>query len=445
MTAVPPQNLEAEEHVLGAMVVSQATVPLVTATGLAPEHFYRDRHGLIHGAIRRLAARLEPVDVLTVPEELKRSGELARVGEDTVSLLAAKVPAPGNAGHYAEIVLRHARAREVDAVAKRLSQSVAEHEDIEDAVSAAMTQLGQHGVADRGEPVEPHELAADFFDFLNDPEDVDVFELPWPALNRYCAGGFRRCQITILTGPTGDGKSSALDQILSAFAKKGYRCGIFATEMTHRERMARWLSMKTGIPYHRLILKRSLSKRDRERLLPWLNGERLPPWSFRNAENWTVQRMAQDILARKLDVAAIDPINLIPGANKTESMEAIAQELKVLATRANCHIIAVAHLTKSASRFRERPTLGDIRQSGMIEANASQVMVLHRDRDEKANTQLTGWLGFIKARDGIPDGIEVEFKPGKYRFDTKDAGTGSQEAMDTDEPRGYGDPEDVFG
>lgn len=448
MSDVPPQNLEAEEHVLGAMLVSQATVQPVIATGLEPEHFYRSRHGAIYGAIKRLAGRLDPVDTLTVTEELNRTGDLARVGgKDQVAMLPAKVPAPGNATHYARVVLEHARAREVDAAAKRLAQAVAERQDIEEAVTEAMTTLGQQAVGDHSEPVEPHELAADFFEYLSSDETVDVFELPWPTLNRYCAGGFRRNQLSIVTGPSGDGKSTITDSMLEHFAKADYKCGIYATEMTHRERMARWLAKKTGIPYHRLILKRDLTERDRQRLLPWVNGERLPPWSFRNAENWPVQRIAQDILARGLDVAVIDPINLIPGANKTESMEAIAQELKVVANRANCHVIAVAHLTKSASKFRERPTMGDIRQSGMLEANAHQVMVLHRDRDEKANVQLTGWLGFIKARDGIPDGIEVEFKPGKYRFEPKDSNRGEQESMaDTgSDTKGIADPDEVFG
>lgn len=452
--APPPQNLDAEESVLGALMVSKSTHRAVFLTGLAADDFYRDRHRLIYTAIQRLSGQGDPVDVVSVVAELERTGQLDPAGgKDSVASLAARVPAPGSARHYAEVVLEHARSREIDAVAKSLQQSVVERQDIEESVTEAIRCLIKP-LTSAGEPVEPEELAADFFDFLNSDEPVDVMELPWKPLNRFCAGGFKRQQVTVLTGPTGEGKSTVLDSMLESFHRQGFRCGIYATEMTSRERMARWLAKQTRIPYHRLILKQ-LGQRDHKRLLPWVNGQNLPPWSFRNAEHWSAQRIGQDILARGLDVAAIDPINLIPGANRTETMEEIAQELKVLALRARCHVISVAHLTKSASKFKERPTLGDIRQSGMIEANANHVMLLHRDRGENLVPKTTGWLGFLKARDGIPDGVPVEFQPGRYRFDAVDETkpAGEQEELEVEQPRSaitdpdevVADPEDTLG
>src|SRR3954454_13274639 len=103
---VPPQNLEAEESVLGAMMVSESTIePVMLDVRLHAEDFYRDRHRTIYEAIIRLNENADPGDGLTVAEGLAQRAQLDEVGgKDVVASLAAKVPAPGSARHYAQIV-----------------------------------------------------------------------------------------------------------------------------------------------------------------------------------------------------------------------------------------------------------------------------------------------------------------------------------------------------
>ena len=127
---VPPQNLEAEESVLGAMMVSESTIePVLLDVRLHAEDFYRDRHRTIYEAIIRLNENADPVDVLTVSEALAQRGQLDEVGgRDVVASLAAKVPAPGSARHYAQIVKQNSLMRRLDAAAKRIQQSVAERD-----------------------------------------------------------------------------------------------------------------------------------------------------------------------------------------------------------------------------------------------------------------------------------------------------------------------------
>ena len=129
-TIVPPQNLEAEESVLGAMMVSESTIePVLLDVRLHAEDFYRDRHRTIYEAIIRLNENADPVDVLTVSEALAQRGQLDEVGgRDVVASLAAKVPAPGSARHYAQIVKQNSLMRRLDAAAKRIQQSVAERD-----------------------------------------------------------------------------------------------------------------------------------------------------------------------------------------------------------------------------------------------------------------------------------------------------------------------------
>ena len=129
-TIVPPQNLEAEESVLGAMLVSESTIePVLLDVRLGAEDFYRDRHRTIYEAIIRLNEDANPVDVLTVSEALAKHGQLEAIGgRDVVASLAAKVPAPGSASHYAQIVKQNSLMRRLDSAAKQIQASVAERD-----------------------------------------------------------------------------------------------------------------------------------------------------------------------------------------------------------------------------------------------------------------------------------------------------------------------------
>ncbi|HEX3562905.1 MAG TPA: DnaB-like helicase N-terminal domain-containing protein, partial [Solirubrobacterales bacterium] len=129
-TIVPPQNLEAEESVLGAMMVSESTIePVLLDVRLHAEDFYRDRHRTIYEAIIRLNEKADPVDVLTVSEALAKHGQLEAIGgRDVVASLAAKVPAPGSASHYAQIVKQNSLMRRLDSAAKQIQASVAERD-----------------------------------------------------------------------------------------------------------------------------------------------------------------------------------------------------------------------------------------------------------------------------------------------------------------------------
>jgi replicative DNA helicase len=128
---VPPQNLDAEESVLGAMMVSEAAlVSVIVDVHLGAEDFYRERHRVIYKAIEALQRKGEPVDALTVTEQLTQLGELAEAGgKELVSSLASTVPVPGNAEHYAKIVKANAMLRRLLATSQRIQKSVHEREN----------------------------------------------------------------------------------------------------------------------------------------------------------------------------------------------------------------------------------------------------------------------------------------------------------------------------
>ena len=129
-THVPPQNLEAEGSVLGAMMVSEGAIaPVILDIRLHDEDFYRERHRIVFRAITGLYEQGEPVDALTVSEYLAQHGELAEAGgKEAVSELASTVPVPGNARHYAQIVKQNALLRRLLTTSQRIQKSVHDRE-----------------------------------------------------------------------------------------------------------------------------------------------------------------------------------------------------------------------------------------------------------------------------------------------------------------------------
>src|SRR5215211_2418452 len=143
-THVPPQNLDAESSVLGAMMVSEGAIPpVVLDVRLHDEDFYRERHRIIFRAITSLYEHGEPVDALTVSASLAQHGELAEAGgKESVSELASTVPVPGNARHYAQIVKQNALLRRLLATSQQIQKSVHEREgDPEQLVERAESLL----------------------------------------------------------------------------------------------------------------------------------------------------------------------------------------------------------------------------------------------------------------------------------------------------------------
>src|SRR3954451_10618880 len=141
---VPPQNLEAESSVLGAMMVSEGAIPpVVLDVRLHDEDFYRERHRIVFRAVTALYEQGEPVDALTVSEFLTQHGELTEAGgKEAVSELASTVPVPGNARHYAQIVKQNALLRRLLATSQQIQKSVHDREgDPEQLVERAESLL----------------------------------------------------------------------------------------------------------------------------------------------------------------------------------------------------------------------------------------------------------------------------------------------------------------
>jgi replicative DNA helicase len=403
---VPPQNIDAEQSVLGSMLVAESALKRVRAeSGLTPKHFYLEKHATIFEVICRVAARTGTVDELLVGNELP---DLKLY----ISELAAKVPAAGNAMHYAEIVLLNAQLRTKLEGAQTIIEGVRERHNEE--MSAALIRQGiQLATADftvEAERTSGAEILEEIFDTFDRDTEGEVMELPWSELSECVLGGYRRKQMSVLAGWENMGKSFALDQMLDDFNEQGFKCAIFATEMAREERAARWLTAKTGVSLEK-ILRNRLESKHMSRLLAVANKYERLPFDYFECFDWSADRICERIIFGGYDVVAVDPVTEIPGFEKPEIAAAVTRRFKQIASLANCHVILVAHLNrqrlKDPKGVKPRPLCVDLKGSGTLAQAANAVLFLHRKQDQEANVLREGEIYFDKVRNGLKKKIPV--------------------------------------
>ena len=399
----PPVAIEAEESVLGAMLVADPALRRVRIdTGLAAGHFYLDKHREIFAAILHVADRDGTADEILVANELPEH-------RDYIAELTAKVPAAANATHYARLVVDKANRRAKLEGAMLIQQGARE---LDEGRSVDLIQEGlQLAAADfsiEAEPTSGEEIMGELFDYLDDPLEPEVFELPWGELNDSVVGGYRRKQMSVIAGWPKMGKSFVLDQMLDAFAAQGKRCAIFAYEVSRMERAVRNLTMRTGIASEKVFRKQLTAEETKKAVAAMRGGL---PFDYFEAAGWDVEKVAARIIYGNYDVVAIDPVTKMPGFEKTEIASNYVGRLTEISTRANCHVILVSHLHRgrgtSSDGVRPRPVASDLRGSGMIEGDAHAIMFLHRDQDERGNVQRTGELYIDRSRLGPPRSLRV--------------------------------------
>ena len=396
---VPPQNLEAEESVLGAMMVSEATIePILLDVRLHSEDFYRDRHRTIYDAIIRLHESSSPVDVLTVSEALSQHGQLDDVGgRDLISSLAAKVPAPGSARHYAEIVKQNALMRALDAAAKRIQQSVAERDGeptelVEQAERLLFQVAHTERAADFREIGEILEAEIDKLEALaKGKTDVTGTPSGFRDLDAL-TGGFQPNNLIVIAARPAMGKSALVCNIAENVTVKHEKpVALFSLEMSEMELAHRFIASQARISGDKLRKGRVSSK-------DWPNGvkacnrlESAPLWIDDSSDLGLLELRAkarrlhaQEKAKGGLGMVIVDYMQLMrpddPRASRVEQVGQFSRGLKILAGELNVPVLGLSQLSRAPEqRPDKRPILSDLRESGNIEQDADLVAFIYRD------------------------------------------------------------------
>ena len=442
---VPPQNLEAEASVLGALMVSEAAMnPVILDVRLTEEDFYRERHRIVFRAIRKLYERSEPVDALTVSEFLSQQGELAEAGgREAVSNLASTVPVPGNARHYARIVQQNSLLRRLLAAGQEIQKSVHDREG------------EPRDLAERAEKLlfnVAHEEQAEDFHVLKEilSREVDRLEelangtaevtgtpSGFADLDRI-TGGFQPGNLIILAARPGMGKSGLVANIAEHVAVKEKRpVAFFSLEMSDSELAQRLIAKRARISSDRLR-KGQVNDADWAKVLRVCNQlEDSPLWIDESADltSLDLRAKARRLHAQEhnagnggLALIIIDYIQLMraedPRANRVEQVGQMSRGLKVLARELKVPVIALSQLSRAPEQRTgrdKRPILSDLRESGNLEQDADLVAFIYREDyyknfgddevDDAEQAKLEGVAELIvrKNRNGPIDTVQLAF------------------------------------
>lgn len=429
---LPPQNIEAEQSVLGSLLIDRDAIVRISDF-LKAEDFYRESHGQIFAAILNLYERREPSDFITLCDELERRGQLDAVGgpEYLTSLINA-VPTSIHVEYYARIVERTAILRRLIEAAGKIAQlAYGEAEDIDQVVDRAeqiLFDVSQRRVRQTLVPIKS--ILTQYYDrleYLHQHRDESM-GLPtgFVDLDRLL-GGLQPSDLIIVAGRPGMGKSSfGLTVAHNAAMKYNAVVAFFSLEMSAEQVVQRLIAGETGISSQRLRIgdirdvewdKLMKATGMLSETLIFIDDTPTPsPLEIRTK----CRRLAAEY---GLDLVIIDYLQLMQGGtrveNRVQEISFISRSLKSLARELNVPIIAVSQLSRAVeSRQDRRPILSDLRESGSIEQDSDVVLFIYRDElyhDDSDRRNIADII-VAKHRNGPTGQISLRFVGEQTRF-----------------------------
>jgi replicative DNA helicase len=428
---LPPQDLEAERSVLGAMLLSAEAMADVVEI-LDAEDFYRSAHGKIYSSVRALFGHGEPVDVITAVDALRRAGLLDEVGGALyLRDLVDEVPTPASAPHYAKIVADAALRRRLIGAAADIMDVAYAGSDEADAIADTAEQR-IYDVARR----EDTEDAAAIGDLVNDAmSELEAIQNRESAYTGLATGfrdlddltsGLQPGNLVIIAARPGIGKSSLAMNIARNVAVQHEPVAMFSLEMSRYEIGMRLLCAEARVPWDRIRNKR-VGPDDWTRVVS--AGETLhdAPLSIVDAGNVNIVDIRAKARRLKtgregLSLIIVDYLQLMTGPltrrqdNRQQEVAEISRSLKLLAKELKVPILALSQLNRNPeARADKRPQLSDLRESGSLEQDSDVVMFIHRD-DADPEKKREAELIIAKHRNGPTGSIRLSFEPSLTQF-----------------------------
>lgn len=423
---VPPHNIEAEESLLGAMLISHSAAP-VAMDIVGVDDFFRDNHRAIFRAMQALFVAGKSIDTITVAGEMDKQGTLQEVGRDTIRTLPDLCPVVGNAAQYAELVKQAAVLRSLAVAGKEIAD------------------LGYNGTGDVAQLMERAEAllyGVRGANALNESEDLTTlllleakriedaasgkkdtgFSSTFGSIDDII-GGFQPGNLIILAARPSVGKS-ALALNMAQHMAMYHRVGFFSLEMSARELTERMVCSDARVG---LTKKRAgvIDTDEHNRLIAALNHLSTLQLEFDTTSNLTMMSLRSKVrrmaTRSKLDLVVVDYLQLMNmGAghkeNRNYELSDITRSMKGLAREFNVPMLVLSQLSRpdKTLSYTPKPRLSDLRDSGAIEQDADMVLFLHRYEKKDEPVDLTD-IEFIcgKHRNGPLGEVHLRYTP-KY-------------------------------
>lgn len=427
----PPQDLAAEQSVLGAMLLSKDAIGEVTEV-LRGRDFYRLAHELIFDAVMDQYGRGEPVDAITVADNLSRGGHLQQVGGHIyLHELVSAVSVTANATYYAEIVRDKAILRRLVDASMKISQlgyaAQGEVSDIVDAAQQAIYEVAENRTTDDYQPLsELVELTLDEIESLSQHGVMAGVPTGFIDLDQL-TNGLHPGQMIIVAARPGMGKSTlGLDFARAASIKHNLTSVFFSLEMTKSEIVMRLMSAESSVPLN-LIRKGEMDEDHWSRIAAKTAQISRAPLFIDDSPNLTMMEIRAKARRLKqkhdLKLIVIDYMQLMTSGKKVESRQLevseFSRQIKLLAKELEVPVVALSQLNRGPeARNDKRPLLSDLRESGSLEQDADVVILLHREDAYDRDSPRRGEADFIvaKHRNGATTTLPVAFQGQLSRF-----------------------------
>ena len=424
-----PHDDVAEQSVLGGMLLSKDAIADVVES-LRASDFYKPAHETIYEAILSLYGHGSPADAITVADELKKRGELTRVGGASyIHTLIASVPTAANAQYYAEIVKEHAIMRRLIEAGTKIAQlGYANETEVDTLVDQAQAEIYAVTAGNAKEDYvsfsEALEETINEIDANSNRPD-GVYGVPTDFIEfDELTGGLHGGQMIVIAARPGVGKSTlALDIARSASIHHQMTTVFFSLEMSRTELAMRILSAEGKISMGRLK-KGDLDTEGWTNLATLQGRIDSAPLFIDDSPNMTLMEIRAKCRRLKqrndLKLVVLDYLQLMSSGKKVESRQQEVSEfsrsLKLLAKELDVPVIALSQLNRgSEQRTDKRPMVSDLRESGSIEQDADMVILLHREDMYNPDSDRVGEADMIiaKHRGGPTRTIPLAFS-GKY-------------------------------
>lgn len=420
---IPPHSLEAEQSVLGAMIIDKEAIN-TTIEIIRPEDFYKEANKEIYEAIIELYNRNEPIDLITLPEELRRRGTLENVGGVTyLANLSGGVVTTANVKYYCEIVEKNSILRRlIKSCDEIMTKSFENSEEVNSIIETAEKNIFDITQGRNREGFFPiREVLLDSFSKM---EEMAMREDGLTGLTSGFAdidnklSGLQKSDLILLAARPSMGKTAlGLNIALNSALKGDAKVGVFSLEMSKEQLVQRMLSSISHVDLQKIISGK-LGEDD------WLKiVKAMGPLSEANMyidDTPGISLMEVKAKCRKLkiekglDLVVIDYLQLMQSDSYSESRQqeisAISRGLKGLAKEMDCPVIALSQLSRAPElRSDHRPILSDLRESGAIEQDADVVLFLYRDEyyNQDTDKKNIGEVIIAKHRNGPTGMVEL--------------------------------------
>ncbi len=429
----PPQDLNAEQSVLGGMMISKDAIADVVEQVRGAD-FYKPAHESIYDAIIDLYGRGEPADAVTIADELTKRGEIGRIGGVSyLHTLISMVPTAANAGYYARIVRERAVLRRLVEAGTKIVQIgyATDGGDVDELVNNAQAEI--YAVSERRTTEDYHRLGEVLGGTVDEIEAAGhrgdgMTGVPtgFSDLDRL-TNGLHPGQMIIIAARPAIGKSTlGIDMIRAASIKHNMASVVFSLEMSRNEITMRLLAAEARIALQKMRTGQ-MGDEDWQKLASTMGRISEAPLFIDDSPNMSLMEIRAKCRRLKqkhdLKLVMIDYLQLMSSGKRVESRQQEVSEfsraLKLLAKELEVPVIALSQLNRGPEqRGDKKPQMSDLRESGSIEQDADMVILLHREDAYERESPRAGEADLIvaKHRNGPTDTITVAFQGHYSRF-----------------------------